>query len=454
MADYQFNTNLGPTAQQGTNIADMVNLARGVQAYQQAQELNPLAVQKAKMEIEQAQKLNPLAVQREQEAVSQAQIGTKQKGLELNEKQTGILYGLAGGVINDPRMKSGKKDEVMSALQEAKGRATTYGLPVEVVDGVFNPLFEGANKNPGKMTDVLKNIIQTGIGATGQQGLQTPQLATVGGAPATFVSGTGTASPLNIGGQSQGQPNAPMDTGVKPQGVTQTQMQFSYPVRRAGDIRPYAPNEKEEEAAGFDYRNSLAKTATTMSTSLRNIDEVIKEAEKVGKEEWNKGAGILGSAGRNISTFLGTEQGVRYKTLSKDLANLQLSMGADKTTDAGKNLVAAASGEITLPPDILIDIAKRAKADKQNISMQAQGAQAFARKYGDNNMKTFQDMWATNSKDSRVLEAIAINDSNLPKEEKIRQIDKLFANESPASIKRLIQQKNNLIQLSTTGELR
>jgi hypothetical protein len=61
MADYQFNTNLGPALQQGTNIADMVNLARGVQSYQQAQELNPLAVQKAKMEIEQAQKLNPLA---------------------------------------------------------------------------------------------------------------------------------------------------------------------------------------------------------------------------------------------------------------------------------------------------------------------------------------------------------------------------------------------------------
>ena len=50
MPDYQFNTNLGPAPQQGTNIADMVNLARGVQAYQQQNQLNPLAVRKAEAE--------------------------------------------------------------------------------------------------------------------------------------------------------------------------------------------------------------------------------------------------------------------------------------------------------------------------------------------------------------------------------------------------------------------
>ena len=36
MADYGFNTNLGPQAQQTTSLGDMVNMARGIQAYQQA----------------------------------------------------------------------------------------------------------------------------------------------------------------------------------------------------------------------------------------------------------------------------------------------------------------------------------------------------------------------------------------------------------------------------------
>ena len=52
MPDYQFNTNLGPQTQQGTNLADLINTARGVQAYQQAEQANPLAIQRAKMEID------------------------------------------------------------------------------------------------------------------------------------------------------------------------------------------------------------------------------------------------------------------------------------------------------------------------------------------------------------------------------------------------------------------
>jgi hypothetical protein len=61
MADYQFNTNLTPAAQ-GTSLKDLIGTASGIQSYQQAQQLNPLALQKAQMEIEQLKQINPLAV--------------------------------------------------------------------------------------------------------------------------------------------------------------------------------------------------------------------------------------------------------------------------------------------------------------------------------------------------------------------------------------------------------
>ena len=44
MADYGFNTQLTPQTQQ-SSLGDMLNLARGIQSYQQAQQINPLAVQ-------------------------------------------------------------------------------------------------------------------------------------------------------------------------------------------------------------------------------------------------------------------------------------------------------------------------------------------------------------------------------------------------------------------------
>ena len=44
MADYGFNTQLTPQTQQ-SSLGDMLNLARGIQSYQQAQQINPLTVQ-------------------------------------------------------------------------------------------------------------------------------------------------------------------------------------------------------------------------------------------------------------------------------------------------------------------------------------------------------------------------------------------------------------------------
>lgn len=448
MADFQFNTNLGPQAQQGTNIADMVNLARGVQAYQQAQELNPLAVQKAKMEVEQLGKLNPLA-----ERKAKAETQTAEFGLAKSyaEKERGVL----GGLANDPDFINGNKEGIIAKLKSAKSFLKAIGVPDHPED-TTDQIMQLAEKDSKTVLPYIKNMIQGEIGATGQQGLQTPQLGTVAGAPATFVAGTATAKPLTIGGNTGvtptgGQGNPP----PAGQGVTPTQMSLQYPVRRAGDIRPYAPSEVEDQKQGETYRNSLVSGATTQTTALRNLDEVIKQAQSLKQSEWNEGAGLFGTIGRNISTFLGTEEGIRYKQLSKDLANASLAnmkaMGL--STDADKTLIAAANGDYTYPPKILEEIAHRNLADMKNIELQSRGAQNFAKKYGDNNMKTFQDLWGQNSKDSRVFEAISINESNLPKEEKIKRIDELFKGLTAEQIQRLTQQKNNLLKLSRTGEL-
>lgn len=442
MADFQFNTDLGPKAQQGTNIADMLNLARGVQAYQQSQELNPLAVQKAKMEVEQLKQLNPLAVQK-------ATAETKTSEFNLQKSYADKERSVLGGLANDPDFINGNKEGIVSKLKSAKSFLKAIGVP-EHPEDTTDQILQIADKDSKAVLPYIKNMIQGEIGATGQQALQTPQLGSVAGAPATFVSGTGTATPLNIGGQ---QPAPQVATETKPQGVTSTQMSLPYPVRKAGDIRPLAPTEEKDKEAGFTYRDSLAKATQKLSTSLRNLDEVIKTAEKVGEKEWMGGAGVLGSAGRNLSVFLGTEQGVNYKRLSKDLANLQISLGADTSTDAGKQLLAAASGDITLPPDILMEIARRTRADRQNIEMQAKGAQVFSQKYGDANLKKFQEEWTNNSKDSKVFEAISIYNSDMSQEDKQKEINKLFAGASPSYLAKVKQYRNNLIKLSETGGL-
>ena len=68
MADFNFQlTPTAPPKQQ--SLADMLNMASAVQQYQQAQQMNPLALQKAQMEVQQAQQMNPLAIQKAQQEV-------------------------------------------------------------------------------------------------------------------------------------------------------------------------------------------------------------------------------------------------------------------------------------------------------------------------------------------------------------------------------------------------
>jgi hypothetical protein len=447
------------------SLSDMLNFARNAQAYQQAQQMNPLQLQQAQLQnqqaqqnLQQSQQMNPIAYQKAQQELQQSQIGTKQKQLDLDQSHFNLSGNVLSGLEARAQTLAQKKDysTAIKELDIAEKWLNTSGVPSKD-DGAFDVARKQLqNGDFNGYMGTLENMRNILAGAASRYQANLPQVSTVGGAPATFTPATGTATPLNIGGQAQQAAGTNVAAPPQqPQGVTQTQMSLQYPVRKAGDIRPYGPSEQADQDAGYQYRNSLATAASSQSTSLRNLDEVIKQAQQVGENEWGHGTGIAGTIGRNVSTFLGTEQGVAYKQLSKDLANVQMAnmQAMGMSTDKDKVLQAAANGDYTYPPSVLIDIARRAKADRENISMQAQGAQAFSKKYGDNNMKTFQDQWANNSKDSRVFEAINIYNSNLSKKEKIDKIDKLFEGESASTIKRLTQQKNNLINLSKTGEL-
>jgi len=64
MADFSMNVNYAKP--QTTSLGDMVNMASGIQNFQQAQQMNPLALQRAQQEVEQARQMNPLALEKAQ----------------------------------------------------------------------------------------------------------------------------------------------------------------------------------------------------------------------------------------------------------------------------------------------------------------------------------------------------------------------------------------------------
>lgn len=461
MPDYQFNTNLGPAPQQGTSLGDLINTARGVQAYQQAEQLNPLALQKAQMEIQQAQQVNPLEVQAKQMAIEQAQKlnplavrkATAEAGsaeLGLNSKQAMLSHEMFGGLRNDPDILNASKDKTAAVrkIMKFESLIENAGVPKEKIGPVSKFLMDEAINNPDKLTSHLDVLIQSGLGSSGQQGLQTPSLVSgPGGAPTLFKPGAASLTAPSIQGQpaAQGAPSAPQA------GVTPTQMGLQYPVRKAGDIRPFAPNEQIDTEKGAAYRNSLTTRQTDLSTARRNLDEVIKEAANIKKEDLFS-SGALGALTRTVKGAIGDP---KYKQLSKDLANVQIAniqaQGGSMDTVAGQQLQRMANGDETFPPDVLINIARRTYSDLTNLDMQATAASKFAQKYGDANLNAFKRMWSSNA-DSKVFEAISIFDAVKDPQKRKEEIDKLLGN-NPEKRQEFYQKYNNIKKLTQTGEL-
>ena len=501
-----------PTTKQ-TSLNDILGPLSSMQQYQQAKQLNPIQLQAAQLQLEQAQKMNPLTLQskqmeidqaqkmnplevfakqlsttksagtlpseitQSQEAAKQSQIATQEKQFGYDKNYNDEINKIIGGYINDPDLKSKNPQEVARVVKDAEEQVKR--LVKSDPDGEFktemrfapikNLIAQGKHE---KIEQVFKNLIQSGISPTSQQQLQTPQLTSVGGAPATFNPATGSAAPLNINqsqGLPQGQPQGgPLPPGMlqgmpqgmpqgAPQGVTPTQMGLPYPVRRAGDIRPLAPNEDVDTTKGAAYRNSLTARQTDLSTSRRNLDEVIAQADKIAKESTkfmglDTATGTLGSLSRGYASIVGDP---KYKQLSKDLANVQIAniqaQGGSMDTVAGQQLQKMANGDETYPPDVLKNIARRTYADVQNLDMQATAASKFAQKYGDNNLNAFKRMWSQNA-DSKVFEAITIFENVKDKAERNKAINDLLGS-NPQARQQFYNKYNNIKKLTETGEL-
>ena len=486
----------------GTSLSDLLGSVQGVQNFQQQQQLMPIQLEKAQLEIQKQRANTPLEIEAKalelqklreltpsdierskaesekivqtkesaitsaKELAKQAQIQTQKDQFSFDKDYTQAINQVIGGYVNDPRIKSKNPMEVMSVIKDVENHVKefTKGDPEGELKTElrFAPIKKMiGDKKHESVEQVFKNLIQSGITPTSQQALQTPALTTVGGVPATFTSATGTAQPLNIGGQPPQMPQGqlqggPLPQGMglpqgAPQGVTSTQMSLPYPVRRAGDIRPLAPNETKDTEANFTYRNNLSNGQLNLSKSKRNLDDVIKDAGQIKKEDFFS-SGWAGTATRNLKSIAGDP---KYKELSKAIASVQISnlqaQGADMSSDAGKSLQRLSTGDETYPPDILIGVARKTYAEVQNLDMQANGAAKFAQKYGDNNLSAFKRMWSANA-DNKVFEAMTIFDNVKDKTERNKAINELLGS-NPQARQQFYNKYNNIKKLTETGEL-
>lgn len=441
----QVFTDLSPN-QQGMSLGDIVNLARGVQAYQQANVLNPLQAR------EQAARTN-VAEQTAPETITQAKQSTEKGRQDIAKTNLVKFQDIVGAFSTDKRLLDAvEKNDVQGAqrlLSQGVQQLINAGFDApEIYKGAAD-LMESTKTDLRSLPERLKTLNKQAVSAESRLQQQTPSATTFGGQPAGFVPGTSQVVPLQFPGQQaqlvQGQPAQPVSQAAQPA----TSMQLPYPVRQAGMPFAAAPSEESDRIKGQAYRQGLQAKQGEYPTMKRNLDEVIKVATDLNPDSiWS--AGALGTIKRKFSNFIGDPT---YKQLSKDLANVAISniqaVGGSLDTVAGQQLTRMANGDETYPPEVLLNIARRTYADLTNLNMQSQGAQKF--KYGDNNLAAFRNAWNKNA-DSKVFEAISIYDNVQDPAQRKKLIDELLGSNQEVR-KEFANKYKNIKKLTETGEL-
>jgi hypothetical protein len=528
MADYTPVASQSKPPQQ-MSLAEMMNLAGGVQAYQQAQKINPLKVQEAQQQLrqqqqtfEQTEKMNPLALQEagQKTRTSEIALGVEeQKDIERKNMQTFFAdpnnfqtngridldkinssvpkiapltgseyitkYSTLGkaqteaisakqGLTKDQRALIAQRFDILGRLGIQDKNAYIKEMDLMKQENPDNPDLH-------RLLDAYKTTWNTSIQSgphlpkqaiAGAQSLLTPEQQQTQFAPQVTMDAQGrviTTTPSIAGEKPKVEVTIPLGLqGQNPQGGISSEaagsqvapsVRLPYPVRRADQPYTAMPTEGKDQEAGFEYRNKLVNAQSNLSQGRRNVEEVINQANKIGeslvvpnflaKFGFEKG-GAPEKMERAVRQFFGSEQ---YDMLAKDLANMAITnstaMGSVGGTVAGLDMASVANGTIKVTPDVLVKIARRVQADQRNLDMQASAAQQFGQKYGDNNMKAFQQAWNANSKDTKIFEAMNILETEADPAKLQNKFKELFPSEKKR--KTILKQYRNLKSMAATG---
>lgn len=391
MADYQFNTDLTPKIQ-GTNLGDMINMARGVQQYQQAEQINP-------------------------ELLQQAKTATKKGQFELQANQNNLINHALSVLSLDPDVQAGKDGKAIAhkiALQ--RENLIRSGVPREQIDLAAAHLMTTANEAPNKMMDVLGNLRRSAMSPEQVQ-------ATVSGQER--VEGT------DIYGN-------PLKTITNPN----TGVKYQAPLPYAGETTSmrYAPGESPKTLENMMAERELAKNqATAVSPALQNIS-AIRQALKVAQTgRGSEAIANLQSVFGNLAGSTAEEKAAAARDIiQKSVADLALQKNAalggkfaadlqgaqNSLAEAGKNPTAIAKALDQLEP--LLQHSALYQQGLEKAIAKNNGNVQVKRQFDNEMIKTFdvEALMAYNAYKSGDTKAFQSLISGLSKDKK----NKLFAN--------------------------
>jgi hypothetical protein len=469
MADFGINPQipLGVQGPKRTSIGELLGTATKAMEYSRLSELYPELIKKTQQEVRSGE-------------------------LGIAEKEfTGMVSRLSSA-INNPMVIQAEQDpnsvDQKKLIEYIKTAGSDHAKAMKIdprrADELLAPIIRVATDNPGMLRGALKEELLSRLD-------NASRVSTMGGAGAIGVSTIppnqpafrGMARPEARPGVTPEAMTAPIGAAVSP--VPQPEAQVApiaqrpvaqpsaqpqaapmmaqagrvdagfalpYEPPRPGIPRATTPSETADLATGQKYRTDLLTGQQTVPKAARNVDAVLSGIKELEKDR-RFTTGPLEARERYIRQFFGDE---RFKQLSKDIANVELAVlqasGQSMSTDAGKSLVAKASGDETYPPSVLLSVANRLAGDLTRLDMEARGAQKFAQQFGDSNLPAYRQAWAANA-DQKIFEAMFLQKNERDPKRQKQELDKILPT-SKAELSDFLTKYENIKRLTETGRLK
>lgn len=462
MADFGIKPDivLGVKGPQPQSLADLLGTATKAMEFSRLSELYPELIKKTTAEAAAAKT-----------GAEKAAMGFNlDKAKTITDGQVSMMFNPL--VVAAAQGKPVDKTALLEAVtNNAKVQSQNAGIDWETQGKqLAAPYIERAMNNPAELQGYIKERMIAGLDQATRASMMTPSPISGLPAPATFAPAEGVARPLGIQGQAPAPQTIPQaapagQPPAAPRGVTPPDMTapirqqaapqgagfpIRFPVRQAGDIRPFAPGEETARALGERTRSTLLEAQAEVPRGNRSVGEIIRIADELAKDVRFQTGGAA-DIERALRQNLGD---ARYKELAKDIAQVQMAVNKanNANTDQQTAQVAAGYGDATYPPDVLIKISRRLRGELTEIDARARGAQEFVRRFGDANLADFQQAWSQNS-DLRNFEVMAIlRDVRDPAAQKAA-LDKILPN-NQEELRELQRKYQAIEKLTRTGTLR
>jgi len=465
---------LGIKPPQVLTLGDMVNIARGAQAYQQEQQMNPLTLQKAQAEANVATGTEKPRIAQATSEAETSRINALKASYGLDDAEHSAFSKILGGFAYDPRLKPEniKKNPkgVLDVIHDMKAEGRASGIRDNRLDTITAPAMAKALQDPSSVPQYLQNMMMRGMTPSEQRGA---------GIEKVEVTPTGQVvrvTPTIYGEKPQVSFEKPKGEAPANETIESDPLGNKAIVKRdtSGKIISSRPVPSGEQGAGFqslppgETPDTVAKAraeqlavqnvAKGVQASQFNNNTIINLADKalVGANaetlaKFGGGFAIMDAVGTGSATAVDNRQKLGH-ILAQETVNLSSSAGL--STDSARNLSSQVSGDIQWTPEAIKSTARTNRALSTGADMLNRGMTTAIKNANNNPIagRDFQNKWSTQEQLLPTLQFIdAMRNAKADPEGAKKTIDSLGGYGSQG-YKDMLKRAGGLNDLITKGQ--